>query len=69
MHKKCPYCQSRNTKKNGKKNGKQMYKCKECGVQFVSSRRINLESEHAFAAYVKCYMTAATMASIARSFL
>lgn len=66
MHKECPYCKSLRTKKNGKKNGKQMYKCSECGTQFVSNRKVKLENEDAFATYVKCNMSAKTMASIAK---
>ena len=38
--KKCFYCDSRITKKNGLKNGKQQYKCYNCGKQFLGGNRI-----------------------------
>ena len=34
---KCPCCSSTNVKKNGFHNGSQLYKCKQCGRQFVQS--------------------------------
>ena len=36
IQKKCPYCKSKATKKNGHTHyGKQNYRCKKCGRQFM----------------------------------
>jgi len=41
------FCSSLNVVKNGHKAGKQLYKCKDCGRQFVGGKRINLSDvEH-----------------------
>ena len=34
------FCSSTNPKKNGLQNGSQKYKCKACGRQFLSIRRL-----------------------------
>ena len=39
--KKCIYCNSSITKKNGKKNGIQQFKCHVCGKQFLGGYRIS----------------------------
>ena len=36
---KCPHCRSQDLSKNGYRRGKQCYRCKDCGKQFVASRR------------------------------
>ncbi len=41
MTKKCFYCGSKNVIRNGRKNSKQLYKCNECGKQFLGGRRRN----------------------------
>jgi transposase-like protein len=33
----CKFCKSHNIVKNGKKDGKQLYRCNECGKQFVDN--------------------------------
>ena len=40
-HKKCFFCGSKRTKKNGKQNGKQRYKCNDCGRRFDGGERLN----------------------------
>ncbi|MDO4777817.1 MAG: hypothetical protein Q4A06_10275 [Cardiobacteriaceae bacterium] len=40
-HKKCPFCGSKHTKKNGTKNHKQQYKCRDCQRQFLGGKRLN----------------------------
>ena len=40
-HKKCFFCGSKRTKKNGKRNGKQRYKCNDCGRRFDGGERLN----------------------------
>ncbi len=35
----CPHCQSKQLSKNGYRRGKQCYLCKDCGKQFVESKR------------------------------
>lgn len=42
--KKCFYCSSTITKKNGLVNGTQLYKCASCGRQFLGGDRINNQS-------------------------
>lgn len=39
VKKRCPKCQSLETKKNGKSKGIQSYKYLECGVRFSSRRK------------------------------
>ncbi|MFH1118863.1 MAG: hypothetical protein V1775_03515, partial [Bacteroidota bacterium] len=41
--KKCFYCNSPRTKKNGHKNGIQIFKCFDCKRQFLGGTRINNE--------------------------
>jgi translation initiation factor 2 beta subunit (eIF-2beta)/eIF-5 len=42
MVKKCFFCGSKNTKKNGLQNGFQENKCKACGRQFLSSPSLKI---------------------------
>jgi AcrR family transcriptional regulator len=37
---KCIHCQSEQLSKNGYRRGKQCYRCKDCGKQFVSDRKL-----------------------------
>jgi AcrR family transcriptional regulator len=41
---KCPHCRSQQLSKNGYRRGKQCYRCKDCGKQFVDSRRSEREA-------------------------
>ena len=41
MLKKCFYCSSSKVVKNGLRGRKQMYKCKDCGKQFIGGKRRN----------------------------
>lgn len=41
--KKCPYCNSPITKRNGKRNGVQLYKCLACGRQFRAGEKLSDE--------------------------
>ena len=41
--KKCPYCQSPITKRNGTRNGVQLYKCQACGRQFRAGEKLSDE--------------------------
>ncbi|MDR1552383.1 MAG: hypothetical protein LBS69_02830 [Prevotellaceae bacterium] len=43
MGKKCVFCGSPITKKNGFNSGKQLYKCHTCGRQFLDTQRIDLQ--------------------------
>ena len=40
-YKKCFFCGSKRTKKNGKRNGKQRYKCNDCTRRFDGGKRLN----------------------------
>ena len=40
-HKKCPFCGSKQVKKNGRQNGKQCYKYHSCGRQFDGGKRLD----------------------------
>lgn len=40
----CPHCQSQQLSKNGYRRGKQCYRCKDCGKQFVESKRSNFNT-------------------------
>ena len=33
----CPQCKSSRNKKNGSRRGKQLYRCKNCGTQYVAN--------------------------------
>src|SRR5574344_1537132 len=44
MTKKCKKCGSKHIKKNGKVGGKQLYKCLDCGKQFVDRRNIDTDT-------------------------
>src|SRR5574344_1578558 len=44
MTKKCKKCGSKHIKKNGKVGGKQLYKCLDCGKQFLELKDIDVES-------------------------
>ena len=41
--KKCPYCASPITKRNGTRNGVQLYKCQACGRQFRAGDKVSDE--------------------------
>ena len=41
--KKCPYCGSPITKRNGTRNGVQLYKCQACGRQFRAGEKLSDE--------------------------
>lgn len=39
MVKKCFFCCSSNVVRNGRRGSSQMYKCKDCGKQFIGGKR------------------------------
>lgn len=66
--KKCPYCGSPITKRNGTRNGVQLYKCQACGRQFRAGEK--LSDEHLWHLYQEQKQTAleiATTIGVSRS--
>lgn len=66
--KKCPYCGSPITKRNGTRNGVQLYKCQACGRQFRAGEE--LSDEHLWHLYQEQKQTAleiATTIGVSRS--
>ena len=58
--KKCPYCCSPITKRNGTRNGVQLYKCEACGRQFRAGEK--LSDEHLWYLYLERKQTIAEIA-------
>ena len=58
--KKCPYCSSPITKRNGTRKGVQLYKCQACGRQFRAGEK--LSDEHLWHLYQERKQTAVEIA-------